>query len=79
MSCVQPAIDNINTTMSHYECASRKIKIGKVVVNNFVDNHLNRLCEMLPFMPVDVRTCPSINVFGPEEGKEFIRRHMTIG
>ena len=79
MSCVQPTIDKINTTMIHCKHDGRKIKIGKVADNNDMGDHLNILCETLPFTPVDAHTFPSQNMFGSEESKEFICRRMKIG
>ena len=79
MKSVQPCIDKINKTISQCEFAGRKIKIGQIASEEIMDEHISNDRNILPFIPKNVRTCPSHMIFSTKEAKSFFKEHVRVG
>ena len=79
LQLVHPAIDMINNTIKEWKYTNQKIRIGNIVEDIEIDLYIDNLYTILPFIPKDVRTCTSNNIFALEEEREFIHRYTRIG
>ena len=71
MKCVNPCIKRINDTISNCEYAGRKIKIGKIASEETIQSHIENMRKILPFIPHNIQTCPSQQIFSTPEAKKI--------
>lgn len=75
----QPAINKINEAISQGEYAGKRIKIGRIAKKEYLDELMNELKSILLFLPDNLFTCPSQDIFGSDEGKEFFSKYVRLG
>jgi len=76
---IQPSIDTMNEAVSQGECAGKKIKIGQIAEKELVSLHMKNLMSKFDFLPNNLLSCKSDDIFGSDAGQDFLDNHVRIG
>ena len=74
MKSVQLFIDRINNIIQYCEYTEKKIKVERITTKDIVLEHMNHLWKYLPFLPKDLMTYSSKDIFASLEAKGFLKK-----
>ena len=79
MRSVEAPMDVIKETIRNVEYADKKINIGTLAKPNEIDDFISNARKVCPWIPEDIKTCPSHEILASEEAKDFCKKHMRKG